>query len=560
MAVSKHVLPSLASILTVLLFLVAVGSPAGVVVQIGQNFTGTTYGGSTTNSAAIPPDPNGAVGPNHFVEFINGMFCVYTKTNGHRVERITDLDFWANAGVGVDVADLWDVSDPRIIYDSTAQRWFASQVDVDELSEALDGTLTANHFLLAVSETADPTGPWNGVSFDADPVNSYFADFPTLGVDSQGVYLSGDMFDANNNPVGPSLVSFPKADLLANPPIFDNRTEFGVMSYSDRGQVLQPVTCWDGSSSGTVLATGDIGTDTSPHSNLVSFAVQNAAAPGAATLTPSTRITVSPYVVPFDPDVSAPMFAALQPDSTTALAANDARLSAKVYAVGGILYAVHNTEWNGRIAIRWHRINATNLVVLESGTITDPNLDLFFPSIAANTNGTVVIGCNGSGLATFVSCYAIVGQTTGHTTAFGNLILLQSGVVSYHGDDELLNGTPPSRWGDYSATSVDPSDPSRFWTIQMYPSDPVNSDVWSTQITELLTTPIAQLAIAPAGTNVLISWSPAFVTGYQLQSSSALGPAASWSGVPQPPSVSGNQASVLMSVFGKQQFFRLQKL
>src|ERR1022692_536201 len=172
MAVSKHVLPSLASILTVLLFLVAVGSPAGVVVQIGQNFTGTTYGGSTTNSAAIPPDPNGAVGPKHFVEFINGMFCVYTKTNGHRVERITDLDFWANAGVGVDVADLWGVSDPRIIYDSTAQRWFASQVDVDELSQALDGTLTANHFLVAVSETADPTGPWNGVSFDADPVNS----------------------------------------------------------------------------------------------------------------------------------------------------------------------------------------------------------------------------------------------------------------------------------------------------------------------------------------------------------------------------------------------------
>src|ERR1022692_1148734 len=238
MAVSKHVLPSLASILTVLLFLVAVGSPAGVVVQIGQNFTGTTYGGSTTNSAAIPPDPNGAVGPNHFVEFINGMFCVYTKTNGHRVERITDLDFWANAGVGVDVADLWGVSDPRIIYDSTAQRWFSSHVDVDELSQAL--------------------------------------------------YLSGHMFDANNNLVGPSLVSFPKAVLRANPPIFDNRTEFGVMSYSDRGQVLQPVTCWDGSSSGTVLATSDIGTDISPHSNLVSFAVQNAAAPGAATLTPST--------------------------------------------------------------------------------------------------------------------------------------------------------------------------------------------------------------------------------------------------------------------------------
>src|SRR5207245_583371 len=103
-------------------------------------------------------------------------------------------------------------------------------------------------------------------------------------------------------------------------------------------------------------------------------------------------------------------FDPLQPDGSTTLTANDARLGAKVYAVGGVLYAVHSTELNNRIAVRWYRINAANHALLESGTIADTNLDLFFPSICANANGTVVIACNGSGIDTFVSCFAVAGQ------------------------------------------------------------------------------------------------------------------------------------------------------
>src|SRR5262249_6881504 len=154
-----------------------------------KNFTGIIYGDANTNSAALPPDSNGAIGPAHFVEFINGAFAVYSKTDGHRVEFKTDVDFWAGAGVGIDSS--WDVSDPRVIYDPLSQRWFASQIDIDVFTQILDSTFGSNHFLLAVSATSDPTGEWKGVSFDSDPDNGNFADFPTLGVDSQGVYLAG---------------------------------------------------------------------------------------------------------------------------------------------------------------------------------------------------------------------------------------------------------------------------------------------------------------------------------------------------------------------------------
>src|SRR5205823_4366926 len=125
-------------------------------------------------------------------------------------------------------------------------------------------------------------------------------------------------------------------------------------------QVFQPATCRDGSSVGRILAAGDIGNDSSPHSNLVTFTVQNLPAPGAATLGSSSFLAVPPYMVPDNPDLGVPALTVLQPDGSSTLMANDARFSAKACTVAGVLYGIHSTELNGRIAIRWYRIDATN--------------------------------------------------------------------------------------------------------------------------------------------------------------------------------------------------------
>ena len=528
----------------------AAAGRAQVAVKLGQNFIGSTYG---VNSSALPPDPNGNIGPKHFVEFINGTFAVYNKTNGASVKRISDIKFWSNAGLVISPDS--GVSDPRVIYDPLSQRWFASQVDYDAAAPSGDPTLEANDFLLAFSDTADPTGHWTGFMFQSDPDNGDFADFPTMGVDSNAVYLSGDFFVGEDNPVGPGLVSIPKADLLATN--ISHSTWSGVMDYSVRGQVLQPVTCFDGSSSGNILAVGDIGTTSDPHSNLVSFAVLGSGGPDA-TLSDPTNIFVSPYLVPDNPDLGIPLFTAVQPDGTATLQANDARLSARVYAVGGVLYAVHNTEVNGRVAIRWYRINAATQALLESGTLADASLDLFFPSIAANTNGVMVITYNGSGSGTYISCYAVAGLTVNGVTTFGNPILLQSGVASYHDLYEVLELTTQSRWGDYSTISVDPADPGRFWVIGMYPSGietTFDSGIWSTRITQLLTAPL-QLSLAPSGTNVIVSW-PVLASDYQLLSATNLAPPAAWSNVTQATQTNSTQAWVQVPVTGRQQFFRL---
>jgi hypothetical protein len=507
---------------------------ADVALQIGQNFTGSTFG---PDSTALPADGNGAAGPLHFVEFINGRFSVYEKTNGNRVQTMTDLQFWNAAGLSIPSTQT--VSDPRVIFDPDSQRWFASMIDLSLNARRQSG----NHFLLAVSQSADPTGAWKGARFLADPNGQLFADFPTLGLDANGVYLSGDMFDRSGNAVGPSLVSLSKADLLAAPPNAAGRVSFGTMTYSARGDIMQPaITTGQATTPEMVVSVGDLGLDLQTHNTLFLSPILGSGTATASLASTAVTLNVPAYTVPIDPP---------QPDGSNNLDDGDARFSASIRRVGDVVYATHAVEVNNRAAVRWYRINASTSTLIDSGTITDPNLDLFYPSIAANDAGTVVIGCNGSSSSTYISSYAVVGQVVNGTLTFGSLTLLQAGSASYQQPD--YTGT--SRWGDYSATTVDPADPNRFWTIQLVAAD---QTTWTTQITELITASAAlpQLAVTAANGQVVVSW-PASSGSYQLQTSTGLGAAANWTTVTQSATVENNLNSVVLTPSGNVAFFRL---
>jgi hypothetical protein len=513
-------------------FLTFMRLQAAVQVAVGQNFTGSSYG---ADSPYNPPDCNGVAGPDHFVELINGRFKVYSKTDGSVLQSMTSGDFWTSSGLTFDPGVI--DSDPRIVYDSSVQRWFASAIDLVPSGES------SNRFLLAVSASADPTGAWHSLAFVADPTEGNIADFPTLGLDANGVYLAAFMFRPRDDAdVGQTLVSIPKSDLLAATPTADNRTWFGLLDSTMYGYVLQPAINFDITAGDCpILAVGDLGYDWAPYSNLVSFAVQNAAGPGAATLSSPISLNVDTYSIPTSP---------IQPDGNLTLDPGDTRFSAKVYRVGDLLYAVHSCEVSNREAFRWYKINAASHQLLQSGTVADTNLDLFYPSIAANASGIVVIGFNGCSLNTFISSYALVGETISDVTTFGAPLLLKSGMASY---DRAGSGNL-SRWGDYSSTCVDPADPNRFWTIQLYPQ---YSGVWATQITELLTaTPI--LTIAPAGTNVVVSW-PGTAIAFDLEAAPTPD-AASWYLVDYSAATATNgQVCLTLPATKSARFFRLHK-
>ena len=129
-----------------------------------------------------------------------------------------------------------------------------------------------------------------------------------------------------------------------------------------------------------------------------------------------------------------------------------------------------------RNIVRWYKIRESDNALLQSGVIDNvaQDLDYYYPSIAANADGDVVIGFSGSSAARFAGTYAVLGQTdAGGTTTFGTPVMLKPGRA-------VETFSPRNRFGDYSAVSLDPVDPKVFWVIQEYVRSANN---WATQIT-----------------------------------------------------------------------------
>jgi len=81
-----------------------------------------------------PPDPNGEVGPNHYVEIINLVFGVYDKAGNLLVGPVDTGSLWA----GFAIPDCTDPSgDPVVLYDQTTDHWILSQFTTSGLNPDL---------------------------------------------------------------------------------------------------------------------------------------------------------------------------------------------------------------------------------------------------------------------------------------------------------------------------------------------------------------------------------------------------------------------------------------
>jgi hypothetical protein len=123
---------------------IGVGAPTpGVGFEgIGQGFKGPN-GTFTVNSA--PPDPNGAVGLNHYVETVNSSFAVFTKAGSPLYGPVAINTLWSGFGGGCQANND---GDPTVIYDKLSDRWVIQQFSVTTLPYLL---------CVAVSTTGDPT-------------------------------------------------------------------------------------------------------------------------------------------------------------------------------------------------------------------------------------------------------------------------------------------------------------------------------------------------------------------------------------------------------------------
>ena len=121
----------------------------------------------------LPPDTDGDVGPNHYMQFVNLHFAIFTKTGTQVGVTQPGNALWAgNPNAPVCAAN--NDGDPVVLYDQYAGRWFASQFAFPNFPNG------PFYQCVAVSTTNDPKGTWNGYEYlvSATKLN----DYPKFGV------------------------------------------------------------------------------------------------------------------------------------------------------------------------------------------------------------------------------------------------------------------------------------------------------------------------------------------------------------------------------------------
>src|SRR6266702_4191793 len=171
--------------------------------------------GAAQACACAPPDSDGDVGPNHYVEAVNVAFAIYNK-NGTLLSGPTTYTSLFAPLTGTPCSGQND-GDPYALYDPVADRWVIS----DFAFPSFPGSSFWQ--CIAVSQTSSPvSGGWFLYALQVDPANpTFLGDYPKFGF-----WVSGGSPDQN------------AYFLMMN--LFSNFTTFnGVRAYAlDRASML----------------------------------------------------------------------------------------------------------------------------------------------------------------------------------------------------------------------------------------------------------------------------------------------------------------------------------
>ncbi|MBA4312779.1 MAG: hypothetical protein C0417_09135 [Chlorobiaceae bacterium] len=472
---------------------------------VGTSFLATQI---SEASGYIPPDCNGDVGPTQVLIHVNGRIRVFNKNGTVGGLDVSDNTFWTSVRNGA------DVTDPHVRYDRISGRWFVVIINMPASG--------ANRVLIAVSSgsTITNTSSFTFFQFQNDQVGATpnvdtggFADYPTLGIDANAIYIGANIFNSVTSAfIGTSVYIVRKSDLLTGSLTV---TAFRGLT---NGSTTGPFTPQGVHNDDPTATEGYfIGVDAITFSKLIIRRVTNPG--GTPTLSGNIELTVPTTVYPIPQVV-------LGSASNRRLDALDDRLYAaqmkKNKLTGEIsLWTAHNIEVNtsgvgatsgGRNGSRWYEIiNLSSTPSLkQSGTLfssatTSPR-GYWIPSVAASGQGHMALGCSYAGLSDYAGV-AVAGRLSGDvlgTTQSPTIAFASSTAYNVEANDN-------QRWGDYSQVVVDPADDMTMWTFQEY-CNTTNS--WGLRVVQLLAPPPAiPSSVSPTTVNTGTSNVNLTVTG-----------------------------------------------
>lgn len=474
------------------------------VVSGALNQPGLASGDNAARNAGTPPDPTGAVGPSHYVEFVNSVVRVYDK-NLTTVENTAQLDTFVGATNNA-------VFDPQIQYDPVADRWFYL---ADDCSQA--DCSTGNFLAFGWSKSSDPSdlsAGWCNYFIRTDNgTNGFFDDYPKLGHNNTHLVFGTNVFNTVSF-VSSRIWTVPKpaAGTITTCP-----TSFGTAHYftgsaaspvkdatnlagnrlrtsdNDIAFTPEPANTQDSSSNAFVVAA-----DGAPGTQLMVWHISGAA--GSEALTADGNVTVSSYSTP----ASVP-----QPGTTDVLDSSDTRLTQAVAhadpdAAGAeAIWTQHTIASSGRSAVRWYELIPGNATPRQQGSVTDSSSFVFNGAISPTMAGNeAVVEYNVGGttqLAQIRASSRISADTLG--TVAGEVVLGTSTNADQDFSCPSNDPTAPScRWGDYAGATPDPSNNHLAWgTNQLLGAPSADNPHWTTRNFGLSTTtgPVASLVISP---------------------------------------------------------------
>ena len=452
-------------------------NPAGIMAIAGPSpGPAASFPALEDNGLVSPPGTMGAVGPNHVMTTLNSQIRIQDRQGG--VLSTVELNtFWATIGFP-------DVFSPKVVYDPYANRWILTA-----LADApfILGTNIFNTFsssvLLAVSETDDPTGNWFRYRVFADEFGNNWGESLNIGFNKHWIVVSANMYTANFSSTfaGVHVYAFDKANVLTNG--LGNHTLlriptslFGlVRSYNP-----VPAVTYDPDLPEMYLMDVFEYGNNSVHSRLRISTISGDV--GREILRLGTALTTNVVNWAASDFLFREGFAP-QSGTFALIENNDARLQNVVYR-NGSLWATHTIFLPAgnpnHSAVQWWQIvppaanvtNITNAITHQFGRIEDTNAVNFyaFPSLAVNRCNDVMIGFSSFSSNQFASASYAFRFANDPTNSMRDPALLKGGEGPYQ---RMFGGLLiQNRWGDYSATVVDPANDLDMWTIQEYAETP----------------------------------------------------------------------------------------
>jgi hypothetical protein len=415
-----------------------------------SNFDGLGAAGS------VPPDTYGEAGLNYYFQVVNTSFAIYNKSGTKIFGPVANSSVWNGMPYNTNSGDA------VVHWDETAQRWLFTQFSLPFYP---NGPFFQ---MIAVSQTADPTGSWYRYEYEfAD-----MPDYPKFGIWPDGYYMSANRFGTGGWQ-GNGAYAYDRTAMLAGNPAAQRISFEMSVGYV----TLYPADC-DGTfpAAGTPNYFGYIKTNNPQSFGIYEF--------HADFTNPSNSTFGNLLNLPVTSFNTLQEGITQKGTSTKLETLGDRlmyRLQYRVFNGYSAMVVNHSVDaGSNRAGVRWYEFRKSTGpwgIYQQSTYAPTDNNSRWMGSMAMDTAGTIALGYSVSG----PNLYPAIRYTGRYKNDALNQMTIAERTIMHGGGCQTGSWSGRSRWGDYSGMSVDPACPTTFWfTTEYYPTTSTSN--WFTRV------------------------------------------------------------------------------